>query len=486
MSTRRHRVKAAAILKPRRPNATGNETSDNITTIKPECDSNESEVPALNSNLKNPDSEISTSVNKKPEIDVKPSFTPNEVNYKKSLNKLNQQNNAPCDSMENRPPDVGVIKTSTPNASVTPFRRISTPPVNIVNRRKSLIASDVRSAYGSPKYIKSPAYSFVRDLQTKEIKPNGSPHHSSKQVISSADDEIASPAPPDNDECFKSPPFMSPIYTRRIDPSSMSPFHDIYGDDCTKSPSTLPNATKIRQRIRPTPCFASRRNSIQGSGGFGAETDDDQHRRQRHYSTSSNHSSYNPASTPQRNYFGLNKVPSRVRTESYSSSISDIPFSKTKRSHRSEEYQRVANAKREFSQRLNGKPPDKSRLTMYDLIYYNPMTNPMSKPAGGKGDKNSDTASMASVKTNHSRSSGSVKSEASTEPVKSEKSENTETVTGPVPQLKLDANGEIILDEKSLVIETTGNKEAREMLANSDVVYDDEFSGSKSILPKNV
>lgn len=49
----------------------------------------------------------------------------------------------------------------------------------------------------------------------------------------------------------------------------------------------------------------------------------------------------------------------------------------------------------------------------------------------------------------------------------------------PVPQLKLGANGEIVLDEKSLVIETTGDKEARETLANADIVYDDEFSGCK-------
>lgn len=51
----------------------------------------------------------------------------------------------------------------------------------------------------------------------------------------------------------------------------------------------------------------------------------------------------------------------------------------------------------------------------------------------------------------------------------------------PVPQLKLGPNGEIILDEKSLVIETTGDKEARATLANAEIVYDDEFSGSKCV-----
>lgn len=139
---------------------------------------------------------------------------------------------------------------------------------------------------------------------------------------------------------------------------------------------------------------------------------------------------------------------------------------------RSEECQRVANAKREFNQRLNGNPPDKTRLTMYDLIYYNPSTNPMKKPAVKTEKRDGDSVSVTSVRTIESRTS-SVKTESS---VKSESAESESNM--PVPQLKLGPNGEIILDEKSLVIETTGDKEARAILANSDVVYDDEFSGS--------
>lgn len=49
----------------------------------------------------------------------------------------------------------------------------------------------------------------------------------------------------------------------------------------------------------------------------------------------------------------------------------------------------------------------------------------------------------------------------------------------PVPQLKLGPDGEMILDEQSLVIETTADKEARATLANTKVIYMDEFSGSK-------
>lgn len=148
---------------------------------------------------------------------------------------------------------------------------------------------------------------------------------------------------------------------------------------------------------------------------------------------------------------------------------------KLKRSIRSEEFQRVANAKREFQQRLNGNPPDKTRLTMYDMIYYNPTSNPMTKPAVKNEKRDGDSVSITSVKTIESRSS--IKSETS---VKTESADSE--INMPVPQLKLGPNGEIILDEKSLVIETTGDKEARAMLANSDVVYDDEYSGSKFVL----
>lgn len=149
-----------------------------------------------------------------------------------------------------------------------------------------------------------------------------------------------------------------------------------------------------------------------------------------------------------------------------------ISSTKQKRVCRSEEFQRVANAKRELQQRFNGNPPDKTRLTMYDMIYYNPTSNPMKKPAVKSERRDGDAMSVTSVKTIDSRSS--IKSETS---VKSESADSE--VNMPVPQLKLGPNGEIILDEKSLVIETTGDKEARAMLANSDVVYDDEFSGSE-------
>lgn len=473
MATRRPRVKPTAILKSRRPQSVQQSDATASTSLKAElCDELGDDIDASQRGEVN---------------DTIPSNKPIETTSVVQSD-VSEANNS--SSIETKP-DVGDdVKehASTNVPAAKPFRRMITPSVNIVNRRKFPTenrpfnhASPVHSAKSpahmrSPAHMKSPAYSYMYD-NTAAASPRKIDEKliSSPKIGATNEDEVFSPAP-ENDECFKSPPFMSPsIYSRRPD---MSPYTDAFSGDDSKAHGTALSSNKIRQRIRPTPCF-NRRNSIQGV----SESDDETGRRQRHYSTSSTYSSnYNPGSTPQqtqRNYFGLNKTYSRIRTESMCSNVSEAASvrdinTRPKRMHRSEEFQRVANAKREFNQRLNGKAPDKSRLTMYDLIYYNPISNPMSRPAvkSEMKDRN-DSSSVSSIRTIESRHS--VKCEPK---VKAENTDSNQDAM-PVPQLKLGPNGEIILDEKSLVIETTGNKEAREMLANSDIVYDDEFSGSK-------
>lgn len=477
MATRRPRVKPTAILQTRRPqSALRIEPPPATTSLKAElCDDIGDGIDASQSNH---DSDY---------LNARNVFA---QNVNETGNPIGSEANA--DLIETKP-EIGDDEknsngqTSSNNESC---QRIINPTVNTVNREKfptenrpfnhASPVHNVRSPahMRSPAQMKSPAYSYMyenaaaaspRKLDEKPI--------SSPKMGATNEDEVFSPAP-ENDECFKSPPFMSPsIYSRRPDPN-MSPYTDAFGGEDSKSHGTA-LSNKIRQRIRPTPCF-NRRNSIQGM----SETDDDIGRRQRHYSTSSTYSNnYNAGNTPQqsqRNYFGLNKTYSRIRTESMCSNASeaasarDLNTRPKQRMHRSEEFQRVANAKREFNQRLNGKAPDKSRLTMYDMIYYNPVTNPMTRPAIKSEMKDrTDNLSVSSIRTIESRHS--VKSEPK---VKAENTDSNQDVM-PVPQLKLGPNGEIILDEKSLVIEMTGNKKAREMLANSDIIYDDEFSGSE-------
>lgn len=477
MATRRPRVKPTAILKSRRPQSAQHPELSASNSLKAELSEEVDDV-------------IDVSLQQDSAAEV---VQPNEsVETKHVLQSINKVEVSETNSAETKP-DIGgdVRNQAAPNVSAAkPFRRIITPTVNIVSRRKIPTenrpfnhASPVHGSNSpdhmrSPAHMKSPAYSYMYE-NTAAASPRKIDEKpiSSPKIGATNEDEVFSPAP-ENDDCFKSPPFMSPsIYSRRPD---TSPYPDAFSGDESKAHGTaLSNGSnKIRHRIRPTPCF-NRRNSIQGV----SESDDDTGRRQRHFSASSTYSSnYNPNSTPQqnqRNYFGLNKTYSRIRTESMCSNVSEAASvrdinTRPKRMHRSEEFQRVANAKREFNQRLNGKVPDKSRLTMYDMIYYNPVTNPMSRPAvkSEMKDRN-DNSSVSSIRTIESRHS------VKTEPkVKAENTDSNQDAM-PVPQLKLGPNGEIILDEKSLVIETTGNREAREMLANSDIVYDDEFSGSE-------
>lgn len=50
-----------------------------------------------------------------------------------------------------------------------------------------------------------------------------------------------------------------------------------------------------------------------------------------------------------------------------------------KRTMVSESARKLAEARREFLLKHENKTPDRSQLKMYDLIYYNPVTNPMKK-----------------------------------------------------------------------------------------------------------
>lgn len=135
--------------------------------------------------------------------------------------------------------------------------------------------------------------------------------------------------------------------------------------------------TKVIQNrpcfMRPTPRLDSggriRKNSIQGSGASASESEDEHSKRVQ------------------------SVVPSRVRNDSIcsvqsnkESTINDNqnspPKFKTTQKRRmlvSESARKLAEARREFMLKHDNKTPDRSKLKMYDLIYYNPVTNPMKK-----------------------------------------------------------------------------------------------------------
>lgn len=124
--------------------------------------------------------------------------------------------------------------------------------------------------------------------------------------------------------------------------------------------------------MRPIPRLGSsgrvRKNSIQGSGASASESEDEHGKR----------------TAP--------IVSSRIRNDSICSvqsnkeSANDSPINspriKTTQKRRmlvSESARKLAEARREFLLKYENKAPDRSKLKMYDLIHYNPVTNPMKK-----------------------------------------------------------------------------------------------------------
>ncbi|KAK9309855.1 hypothetical protein QLX08_000659 [Tetragonisca angustula] len=124
----------------------------------------------------------------------------------------------------------------------------------------------------------------------------------------------------------------------------------------------------------------------------------------------------------------------------------------------SESARKLAEARREFHLKHENKTPDRSKLTMYDLIYYNPVTNPMKK--------SKESAIPRKI------------IECQSEEVQEEEEEEDDpSSTMPVPQVKVGPNGQLIIDEQSLVIEQTNAKRNRKVLAK-EAIIDDDNNGS--------
>lgn len=179
-------------------------------------------------------------------------------------------------------------------------------------------------------------------------------------------------------------------------------------------------------------------------------------------------------------YFNaLNSPRKRIRTESMTSnkSYSDVSL-KSRKTIKQEESQKASDAKRDLRKRLNNiQNIDKQSLTMFDMIYYNPAKNPMKSPALSK------KASMENIPRMVDRETRSVsKSRSPTPaPMMPPPEAPSAPATQATPQIKLGPNGEMILDEASLVIENEREKALRDSMAKAEIVYVDEFSGSMSI-----
>lgn len=228
--------------------------------------------------------------------------------------------------------------------------------------------------------------------------------------------------------------------------------------------NALGSPTKIAQNrlcfMRPIPRLSNssriRRNSIQGSGASASESEDDSKR-------------------------VTNSVLSRTRNDSICSIQSNKEIStptpsnnvttklksgQKRRILMSESARKLAEARREFLLKHENKTPDRAKLTMYDLIYYNPVTNPMKK---------SKESTMSLVES---------ESISQLDEMEEEEKEDDPSAM-PVPQVKVGPDGQLIIDEQSLVIEQSHAKKSREVLAKKAIVDDDNYgSGFYKRRPK--
>jgi len=150
----------------------------------------------------------------------------------------------------------------------------------------------------------------------------------------------------------------------------------------------------------------------------------------------------------------------RVRTESLCSNKSTAIAKDLQKIRRPDE---TKPSGRNIPNRAAILKKEKSMLTMKDMIYYNPRSNPMSKPL-----RSNEGSPEVKIKTE-------IKEERSKTPPP--EFDPPKSMIPIVPQLKLGPNGEIILDEKSLVIESTADREAKKLRESSEVVFDDGSNG---------
>jgi hypothetical protein len=148
--------------------------------------------------------------------------------------------------------------------------------------------------------------------------------------------------------------------------------------------------------------------------------------------------------------------------------------------------QRKADHKKKFVDGI----PERTRITMFDLIYYNPsdgnrMSNPSSMRSSRAPSIDADGLSRrdsedAVVPTRLNDVAQRLQEEAVDDDVDHEDNEANKTTglqddeedTCPVPQVKVAPDGSIIIDEASTLIETTAAKKAKEDLLKSPLVFE--------------
>ncbi|XP_047348629.1 transcription factor TFIIIB component B'' homolog isoform X1 [Vespa velutina] len=228
--------------------------------------------------------------------------------------------------------------------------------------------------------------------------------------------------------------------------------------------NALGSPTKTAQNrscfMRPVPRLNNsgriRSNSIQGSGASASESEDDSKRITNNVTNRTRNDSM--CSVQSNKEINSNNPSSNVTNK--------LKTGQKRRILISESARKLAEARREFLLKHENKTPDRTKLTMYDLIYYNPVTNPMKK-SKESGISHIDRDSISQI-----------------DELEEEEREDDPS-SMPVPQVKVGPDGQLIIDEQSLVIEQSHAKKSREVLAKKAIIDDDNYgSGFYKRRPK--
>ncbi|KAF5280311.1 hypothetical protein FQR65_LT03120 [Abscondita terminalis] len=204
-----------------------------------------------------------------------------------------------------------------------------------------------------------------------------------------------------------------------------------------------------RSRIKAIPRLTQRRisSTVHGSA---SESEDDTNKKS--YKRIRTESACSTASTSNDNFARAEpELPQKPR---------DFNTVIQRKCRRTEQSNKMAEARRNFINKFRNKDRDKNKLTMLDLIFYNPTTKPM-RQNYQKPEKSDVRKSI----------------EDNPQECEEEQVESDEENHVPAPQIKIGANGEIVVDEQSLIIENKQTKKDRENLQKSEVVDGDFDTG---------
>ncbi|KAF2879324.1 hypothetical protein ILUMI_26835 [Ignelater luminosus] len=220
--------------------------------------------------------------------------------------------------------------------------------------------------------------------------------------------------------------------------------------ECSLGPLS-PTKVINRSRIKAVPRLSHRRTSMTVHGSA-SESEDDSKRNYKRIRTESACSSISITNEPQ--------IQTDVSSPQKSKEFSSIIQRKCKRTEQS---RKMAEARRHFMHKFGNQIPDKQKLTMMDLIFYNPISNPMSQKP--KKQIIEEIENDVEAKEEETQDESIINNESD------------EENTIPAPQIKIGANGEIVIDEKSLIIENEETKRNREEIQKSKIVDGDFDTG---------